>query len=64
MKIKDLKKGEWFTFKNVEYPTAKQVWIRGHYDRATKTYSVCCFDDVNKERFVKANKEVFTEFIF
>lgn len=64
MTIKELKKGDYFTKKQIEYPTEKQVWIRGDYDRGSKTYSCYCFDDVNKECFLKGTKEVFIDFIF
>ena len=34
--IKNLKKGEFFTKKSIEYPTDRQVWIRGEYDHSEK----------------------------
>lgn len=64
MTIKDLKKGEYFTTKEIAEPTESQVWIRGEYDRTTKTYSATNFSDINRERFFKATKPVFTEFTF
>lgn len=64
MKLKDLKKGEFFTLKNVLYPTESQVFVRGSYDREKKTYSCHYFNDINHERFLKGNKEVYTDFIF
>ena len=38
MKIKDLKKGAFFTKKPVDNPKESQVWIRGEYDRSEKKY--------------------------
>lgn len=64
MKIKDLKKGEFFTIKPLEYPTEKQVYIRGEYDRTDKKY--CCgkFSDISVSRMFDGNKEVYTDFTF
>lgn len=64
MKVKDLKKGEYFTLKSIEEPKENQVWVRGDYDRSTKTYSATNFSDMNRERFFKGNKEVFVGFTF
>lgn len=64
MTIRELKKGDYFTIKNLEYPSESQVWIRGEYDRSAKTYSAINFSDMNRERFFKGTKEVFTDFIF
>ena len=64
MKIKDLKKGEYFTLKPIAYPTEKQVYVRGEYDRTDKKY--CCgkFSDISVSRLFDGNKEVYTDFIF
>lgn len=62
--IKDIKKGEYFTLTNIAEPTDSQVYIRGEYDKATKTYSCCKFSDMNAERFFKGNKQVFVGFTF
>lgn len=64
MKLKDLKKGEYFTIKQIEYPTENQVYIKGDYDKSDKKY--CCgkFNDISAYRMFKGNKEVYTEFIF
>jgi hypothetical protein len=40
------------------------VWVRGEYDRSTRTYSVVKFDDINRESFKKGTTEVFVGFIF
>lgn len=62
--LKELKKGEWFTLKEVPYPTDEQVYIKGEYDRATKKYSCCKYGDMNCEKFFSGSKLVFDEFIF
>lgn len=64
MKIRDIKKGEFFTLKEISEPKESQVYIKGDYDKASKTFSVCKFSDMNSERFLKADKQVYTEFTF
>lgn len=64
MTVKELKKGDWFTLKDIEYPKESQVYIRGEYDRGSKTYSCIKWNDMNEERFFKGTKKVFTEFTF
>lgn len=64
MTIKQLKKGEFFTKKSIEYPTEKQVWIRGEYDRELKKFECTAFDDCNKTCYMSGSKEIFTDFIF
>lgn len=64
MKIRELKQGDYFTLKQIDEPKESQVWIRGEYDRSTRTYSATNFSDMNRERYFKGDKEVFTEFIF
>lgn len=62
--IKNLKKGSYFTFKDVDFPSESQVWIRDEYDRESRKYLVYCFGDVNKSRLVSGDKIIFTNFIF
>lgn len=64
MTVKDLKKGDYFVRKQIEYPTEHQVWVRGDYDRTEKKYECFRFDDVNDTRFIAGTKEVYTDFIF
>lgn len=61
MKIKDLKKGEYFKLKNSE---TAPVWVKGEYIRSEKKYSTYKFDDTNHERFLSPDKEVITDFEF
>ena len=58
--IKNLKKGD--LIKRTE--TAQRVYIKGDYDRASKSFSCIAYDDINQEIFIKANKVVFYGFTF
>lgn len=64
MKLKELKKGDFFTKKPIEFPTERQVWVRGDYDRSEKKYECCRFSDVNDYQYIKGDKEVCIEFEF
>ena len=63
-KLKDLKPGEWFTYKPIEEPTEKQVYIRQHYAREIRKYSVSKWSDINYEAFRKGNTIVYVGFTF
>lgn len=62
--VKALKKGEFFTKKDIEFPGEMQVWIRGDYIREDKKYECICWGGVNKFCYMKGTKEVFTGFTF
>lgn len=64
MKVKELKKGDWFTKKSIEYPKENQVWIRDEYDRTAKRYYIYRFSDINDVQYIKGDKEVYIDFIF
>ena len=64
VKIKDLKKGEYFTLKEISEPKESQVYVRGEYDKSERKYECYKWDDVNNTRFYKGDKEVFTDFTF
>ena len=64
MKLKELKKGDYFTIVNVEYPKESQVFIKGEYDRTLKTFTCSKFSDICSSRNFKSDKEVFVDFIF
>lgn len=64
MKIKDIKKGDYFTLKEILDPKESQVYVKGDYDKASKTYSCFKFSDINSERFFKGDKEIYTGFTF
>ena len=58
--IKNLKKGEFIKRK----ADSQQVYIKGDYDRQSKSFSCIAYDDINKEIFIKADKIVFYGFTF
>ena len=62
--VKSMKKGEWFTKKDLSDPTEMQVWIRGEYDREAKKYWCQCFGDISKEQLIKGDAIAYTEFTF
>ena len=65
IKLSELKKGEYFTRKPVEYPTDHQVLIRGEYDRTTKKYENPHFDDAwSNGVMLKGSTVVYTGFTF
>lgn len=61
--IRDLQINDWFTLKDILEPKPNQVWVRNHYDRATKTFSITNWE-TQRERFIKVDTKVFTDFIF
>lgn len=62
--VRELKQGEWFTLKPIEYPKESQVYIRGEYDRGEKRF--CCdkWDNLSVSRSFKGDKVVYTDFFF
>ncbi len=64
MKLKELKKGDFFTLKNIAYPKENQVYIKGYYVFNDKYYICHAFNDINKFKYFKGDKEVFTNFTF
>ena len=64
MKLKELKKGDFFTLKNIAYPKENQVYIKDDYDFSDKCYICHAFNDINKFKCLKGDKEVFTNFTF
>ena len=61
--IKDVKENGWITLKEIEEPKENQVWVRNHYDKATKTYSITNWS-TGRERFLKGDRIVFVNFTF
>lgn len=45
-------------------PNAKTVFIVNHYDRASKTWSLSDYDDMNKEIFLKSDTMVYVGFTY
>lgn len=64
MKLKELKKGEYFTLKDYAEPKDSQVYIKGEYDRETRKYDCGKFSDISYSRLLKGDTEVYTEFTF
>ena len=66
MKLKDLKRGEYFTRKPMHEQAAKplQVYIKEDYDRSTKKYWCQKWDDISKGMGLKGDTEVYTDFTF
>lgn len=61
--IKEIKKGEFFK-REINGKPSEAVYIKGEYDRASKSYSAIAYDDINKEIFLKASKYVYIGFTF
>ena len=64
MKVRDLKKGDFFTKKNITEPKESQVWIRGEYDRSEKRYECQRFDDACVFCYLPGDREIYTGFTF
>lgn len=60
MKIKDLKKGDYFKLNE----TSKTVYVRGEYCREEKKYICSRFDDFCSSRLFVGSREVCTDFTF
>jgi ribosomal protein L31E len=60
IELKHTSPGEFIKRKN----TSTKMYIRGHYDRATKTYSLIDWEDINREIFLKGTTKVFVGFTF
>lgn len=58
--VRNVKKGEFVKRK----ASARKVYIRGEYDRATRRYSLVDFEDHCREVFVPGNATVITGFTF
>lgn len=64
VKLKDLKKGEWFTRKPIEEPKESQVFIRDFYCREDKKYFCQRWSDMSDGILLKGETVVYTEFYF
>lgn len=63
-RIADLQVGDYFILRPHTYPTEKQVWVRGKYDRSTKKYDCYKWDDICHCKQFNPETKVFTNFIF
>lgn len=66
MKLKELRKGDYFTRKSLSHTEAKpsQVYIKQEYDQSTKKYWCQKWDDISKGIELKGDTEVYQDFIF
>lgn len=65
VRLKDLKKGEYFTIKEIEFPKDSQVFIKEEYDRSTKKFQCAqCSDIWGAGRQFKSDKEVYIDFTY
>lgn len=58
--IKSVKPGEYIKRK----ADAQTVYIKGAYDRATKSFECTDTNDINRQIYIKANKPVFIGFTY
>lgn len=58
--IRNLPKGE--LIKRSQH--AVKVYVKGEYDRASKSFSVYDYNDINSEMFVKPKTKVWAGFIY
>ena len=58
VQLKDVKKGDFFRFKQQE---TAPLWVRDEYDRSSKTFCVHAYDDVNRFLNRKPTVKVFVE---
>lgn len=59
--ISAVRKGDFIRFRDTD---TAPVWIRGDYDRSSRTYSVISFNDACHERFLKGTAKCFIDFDF
>lgn len=62
--LREVKPKDLFTLSPIEYPKENQVWIKGSYDRASKTFCVTNWGNVGRERFLKGDRVVYQGFYF
>lgn len=60
VKINQVKSGDYI----MRTATAKTVYIRGDYDRASKSYECTDTNDMNRSIFIKSGKMVFIGFTY
>lgn len=64
MKLKELKKGDWFTLKNISEPKENQVWVKDEYNHSGKKYLCIRWSDISDSKEISGDKEVYTNFTF
>lgn len=63
-KIRDLKRGEYFTLKPIEEPKDTQIFIRCDYDGTARKYWGQRFSDCNDGRYFSGDRIVYVGFTF
>jgi len=58
--LRDVKPGDFVRRKQ----DSKTTYVKGAYDRASKTFSLTDFDDMNREIFLKPTTLVWVGFTF
>lgn len=63
--LKSLKKGDYFTLKDIPEPKESQVWVKDEWDRSSRKFVCLKFTDyLGNGREFPGNKMVYTNFIF
>ena len=62
--LREVRKGEYFTFKDIEEPKESQVYVRDEYDRSAKKFGYSRFSDYNHYNMKKGSTVVYTGFTF
>ena len=62
--IRNVKRGDYFTLKDVDEPAESQVLVRDEFDRKAARYVAHRFTDVNSERCFKSEQAVYVGFTF
>lgn len=58
--LRNVKQGEFVK----RWPDALTTYIRGAYDKATKTYALIDTDDISRVLYRKGSTEVYVDFDF
>lgn len=64
IKLKNLKRGEFFTRKPIECPKESQVFIKAEYDRSEKRYFCKRWNDICDGIMLKGETIVYVGFTF
>ena len=62
--LRNLKKGTFFTKKEIAYPNDSQVWVKGDYVRSMKRFECYRYSDVNDIQYIRPDKIVYTDLTF
>lgn len=59
--VNKVNQGTYFKLRPTE---TAPVWVRGEYDKVSKTYSCYKYENTNHEKFLKGNREIYINFTF